>query len=77
MKFNDLIQKAMNESVWDGYDNWLQKGNPAEDEEDAPECEDCGEHMEHEVDVDIDEETGRAVSSGGSWHCTNPECCSQ
>jgi hypothetical protein len=53
------------------YDNWLQQGNPA-DEEDAEICEDCGEFMEFEDDVDVDEDTGRAYVCGGSWTC--PKC---
>lgn len=52
------------------YDNWLQKGNPA-DEPDDEICEECGAIMEYEDDVDVDEETGKPYISGGSFTCPN------
>jgi len=55
------------------YDAWLQHGNPADDPD--PEiCDVCGETMEWEDDVDVDEDTGRARACGGSWGCTNRDC---
>lgn len=55
------------------YDQWLQSGNPADDP-DPEVCEKCGETMEWEDDVDLDEETGRPRASGGSWSCPNRNC---
>lgn len=54
-----------------GYDDWLQKGNPAEEPDDEI-CETCGEIMEYEDGVDVDEETGKAYLCFGGWTC--PKC---
>ena len=47
---------------------------PAEEDEDPPFCDDCGQPMEAEPDVDIDEETGRPYVSGWTARCNNPDC---
>ena len=55
------------------HDRWLNAGNPA-DEEDDEICDVCGECMEYEEDVDVDEDSGRAYVCGGGWCCTNKNC---
>lgn len=57
----------------EAHDRWLNAGNPADEEDDAI-CDVCGEFMEYETDVDVDEETGRACCSGGGWVCVNSSC---
>jgi hypothetical protein len=45
-----------------------------EDNEDPPFCEDCGQPMEADADVDISDDTGRPCVSGWSAVCNNPDC---
>ena len=45
-----------------------------EDNEDPPFCEDCGQPMEPDADVEISEDTGRPYISGWSAVCNNPDC---
>lgn len=55
------------------YDSWLTEGSSSEEGE--PDiCETCGELMEWEDDVDVDEYTGKAYLSGGGWCCRNKNC---
>ena len=54
------------------HDHWLQSGNPAEKDEE-PICKCCGDFMNYEEDVDVDEDF-RPFVSGASWYCVNPNC---
>jgi hypothetical protein len=45
-----------------------------EDNEDLPFCDDCGQPMEADADVDIDEDTRRPYVSGWTARCTNRNC---
>lgn len=47
---------------------------PDEEDEDPPFCDDCGQPMEPDADVDIDEDTRRPYVSGGTARCNNPDC---
>jgi hypothetical protein len=45
-----------------------------EDNEDPPFCEDCGQPMEADADVDISEDTGRPYICRWVAVCTNRNC---
>jgi hypothetical protein len=53
------------------YDAWKTSPPPEEAEEI---CDTCGCLMEWEEDGEYDPESGRVVSSGGGWECTNKHC---
>ena len=47
---------------------------PDEEDEDPPFCDDCGQPMEADADVDDDPDTGRPYISGWTATCTNRNC---